>query len=78
MEPLNPVKSDDAVQELKALREELRELTSAESRAFVSWELRVRSALARAFGDHHHITEQFGDIYWTSPNFGGDLASDLR
>lgn len=48
-----------------------------DSGEFVAWELRVKSALARSLGELHHITEEFGKIYWTGPSLG-DPAGDAR
>jgi hypothetical protein len=71
---MDAVKSDDAVEQLEALAEELRGLRpdwgSAE---FVSWEARTRSALTRALGAQHYITEQFIDTHWSSVSLDGAL-----
>jgi Protein of unknown function (Hypoth_ymh) len=78
MEALTRVKPEGAKQELSDLRAELGTLGTDDSGQFVSWELRVRSALARALGEQHHILKQFGDIYWSAPIGGGSLADDTR
>jgi hypothetical protein len=74
---INAVKPEDAKRELTDLREKLKTLGAPESGEFVAWELRVKSALARSLGEQHHITEEFGKVYWTGPSLG-DSASDAR
>lgn len=71
------VKPNEAKRELTDLRAKLGTLRTTDSADFVSWELQVRSALARALGEHHHVTEKFTKVHWTGPSLG-DLADDIR
>ena len=54
------VNHEDAVKRLRALRDEVATLPPSTSSAeFNSWEPRTRSALARALGEKHYITQRF-------------------
>jgi hypothetical protein len=77
MESWVAVQPNDATRELTNLRATLNRLGTSGSAEFVAWELRVRSSLARALGEHHHITEEFSKVYWTGPPLG-DHADDIR
>lgn len=60
------MKPEDAIQRLRALRDEAAQLPdSTSSTEFNSWRPRARSVLTRALGESHHITEQFIAIKWT-------------
>jgi hypothetical protein len=73
------VKSDDAVQQLEALAEELKGLRPDWRTAeFVSWELRTRSALTHALGAQHYITDQFVRNDWSAPVSLADDGMDFR
>jgi hypothetical protein len=73
------MKSADAVQELTALLAELNALPQdAGSAEFESWRLRTRSALTRALGEQHYITQEFLHTRWYSPVLAGDARSDQR
>ena len=51
---------------LRALRDEVATLPPSTSSAeFNSWEPRTRSALARALGEKHYITQRFINTKWT-------------
>ncbi len=57
---------EDAVKRLRALRDEVATLPPSTSSAeFNSWEPRTRSALARALGEKHYITQRFIKTKWT-------------
>jgi Protein of unknown function (Hypoth_ymh) len=75
---IDSVNPEDAKRELSNLRAELATLAYANPGVFVSWELRARSALARALGEHHHILERFREIDWFPPVGGGSLAEDIQ
>jgi hypothetical protein len=81
------VNHEDAIKRLRALRDETATLPPSTSSAeFNSWEPRTRSALTRALGEKHYITQRFktkwtpsayglGDtIAFTSPDFSCGLA----
>jgi hypothetical protein len=70
VESLVGVKSKDAHRELTDLLGELSSLVTTDSPEFVSWDNRVKSALARALDDQHHITRKFSGIWWDSPVAG--------
>jgi hypothetical protein len=56
----------DAVTRLRALRDEAATLPlSTSSAEFNSWKPRTRSALTRALGEKHHITQRFINTRWT-------------
>mgnify|MGYP000574856442 CR=1 FL=1 len=56
----------DAINRLEALRDEASALPpSTSSSEFNSWKLRTRSALTRALGENHHITQRFIKTKWT-------------
>ena len=60
------VTHEDAVKRLRALRDEVATLPPSTSSAeFNSWEPRTRSALARALGEKHYITQRFIKTKWT-------------
>jgi hypothetical protein len=60
------VKSQEVIDRLRALRDEAATLpSSVESAEFNSWKPRTRSALTRALGEQHHITQKFIKIKWT-------------
>nr|WP_237112357.1 hypothetical protein [Mycobacteroides abscessus] len=57
---------DETISRLKALRQEAASLPlSTSSAEFNSWEPRTRSALTRALGEKHHITQRFIKTKWT-------------
>lgn len=56
----------EAISRLKALRAEAATLPPSTSSAeFNSWKPRTRSALTRALGEKHHITQRFVRTKWT-------------
>ena len=60
------VNHEVAVKRLRALRDEVATLPPSTSSAeFNSWEPRTRSALARALGEKHYITQRFIKTKWT-------------
>lgn len=60
------MKADDAIERLRALREEASRLPpSTSSTEFNSWKPRTRSVLSRALGESHHITQRFIETKWT-------------
>jgi len=60
------VNHDDAIKRLGALRDEAATLPpSTGSAEFNSWEPRTRSALTRALGEKHYITQRFIKTKWT-------------
>jgi uncharacterized protein Ymh len=62
------VKPEEAIERLTALRNEALP-PSTSSAEFNSWFPRVRSVLARALGETHHITERFLGITWTPSSY---------
>ena len=57
---------EDALKRLRALRDEAATLPPSTSSAeFNSWEPRTRSALIRALGEQHYITQRFINTKWT-------------
>ena len=57
---------EDAIKRLRALRDETATLPPSTSSAeFNSWEPRTRSALTRALGEKHYITQRFIKTKWT-------------
>jgi hypothetical protein len=60
------VNHEDAIKRLRALRDEAATLPPSTSSAeFTSWEPRTRSALTRALGEKHYITQRFIKTKWT-------------
>jgi hypothetical protein len=60
------MKAEDAIERLRALRDEAAMLPPSTSSAeFNSWKPRARSVLTRALGGSHHITERFVSIQWS-------------
>jgi hypothetical protein len=60
----------EAIIRLKSLRDEAATLPpSTSSSEFNSWEPRTRSALTRALGEKHHITQRFINTRWTPSIF---------
>jgi hypothetical protein len=59
---IDAMNSEDGVQQLTALLAELKALPQdAGSADFESWRLRTRSALTRALGEQHYMTQEFLD-----------------
>lgn len=71
------MKAEDAVERLRALRDEAATLPpSTGSAEFNSWKPRLRSVLTRALGESHHITQRFIAIKWTPSVYAlGDTAA---
>ena len=68
---------EDAIKRLRALRDEAATLPpSTGSAEFNSWEPRTRSALTRALGEKHYITQRFIKTKWTPSAYGlGDTIA---
>jgi hypothetical protein len=71
------VNHEDAIKRLRALRDEAATLPPSTSSAeFNSWEPRTRSALTRALGEKHYITQRFIKTKWTPSAYGrGDTIA---